>query len=100
MSEATNLPQGGSDSATPSDDLDNPYNLDFEEPELEESQATQETEQTGTETDSETDAATEDGQESDETADNGEAETEAGEGEGAQPAEVKDDVVVDVSGEK
>jgi len=94
MSEAAaNLASedAGSDSVQPSDALDNPENLNFEEPE---EQANQEVEQSGTETDSETDAPVEDGQEAEEPADN--AETE----EGAQPAEVKDDVIVDVAGEK
>ena len=80
-----------SDRAEPSDALDNPENLNFEEPG---EQANQEVEQSGTETDSETDAPVEDGQEAEETADNTETE------EGTQPAEVKDDVIVDVAGEK
>lgn len=91
MIEATVNPDSGNDSAEPSDALDNPENLNFAEPE---EQANQEVEQSGTETDSETDAPVEDGQEAEDPADN--AETE----EGAQPAEVKDDVIVDVAGEK
>ena len=91
MIEATVNPDSGNDSAEPSDALDNPENLNFAEPE---EQANQEVEQSGTETDSETDAPVEDGQEAEETADNTETE------EGTQPAEVKDDVIVDVAGEK
>jgi regulator of replication initiation timing len=92
MTEATDTPDSGIDSAEPSDALDNPANLNFGEPE--EDQANEEVEQTGTETDSETDAPVEDGQEAEEPADGTETE------EGAQPAEVKDDAVVDVAGEK
>lgn len=89
-----------SDRAEPSDALDNPANLNFAEP-GDEDQATQEAEKSGTETNSETDAApTEDGdQEADETAGD-EAETEEAEGEKPEAIEVKDDVVVDVNGEK
>lgn len=92
MIEATDTPDSGIDSAEPSDALDNPANLNFGEPD--EDQANEEVEQTGTETDSETDAPVEDGQEAEEPADGTGAE------EGVQPAEAKDDAVVDVAGEK
>lgn len=80
-----------SDRAEPSNELDNPENLDFEE--ADEDQPKPEAEEQGTETDSETDAP-EDGQEA-ETADD---ETETAEGD--EPKPVKDDVVIDVQGEK
>lgn len=88
-----------SDRAAPSDALDNSEFLNFEEPE--EEQANQKAEDTGAETNSETDAAVEDGQEAEETA--GETETEAEGAEGEEKPEapaIKDDVVVDVNGEK
>ncbi len=82
-----------SDRAEPSDALDNPANLDFAEPD----EANQEAEPSGADNNSETDAPVEDGQEADETADDTtDAETEEGE----QPEPVKDDVVIDVQGEK
>lgn len=88
-----------SDRAAPSDALDNSEFLNFEEPE--EEQANQEAETSGAETNSETDAASiEDGdQEADETAGETETETEGTEGEKPETT-VKDDVVVDVNGEK
>lgn len=82
-----------SDRAEPSADLDNPANLDFEEPELD--QAEPDVEESGTDPDSETDEPVEDGQEAD-------TETEDDAPDDGKPAkaEVKDDVVVDVQGEK
>lgn len=96
--ESTNLPMGGSDNAHPSDALDNPANLNFWEPgdpdnsEVEEDEADPEREP---------DETAEDGQEADEseTADATEAETE-GEAAEAEDPEIKDDVVVNVNGEK
>lgn len=98
--ESVNPVFSGNDSANPPTDLDNPANLDFAEPELEEGQANQDAEQEGTVDDSETDA-TDDGQESGEpeTADESAADAE-GEADKAA-AEVKDDVVVTLqSGDK
>lgn len=82
-----------SDSAEPSTDLDNPSNLDFEEPE--DDQATPPPEKAGTDPDSETDEPIEDGQEAEATADDEPAEAEQ-----QETAGIKDDAVVDVQGEK
>lgn len=89
----------GSDRAEPSNALDNPENLNFAEPEDE---ATQEAETSGTETNSESDAAPPEdgGQEAEEPAGDTETETEGEEGEKPETTEIKDDVVVDVQGEK
>jgi hypothetical protein len=81
-----------SDSAEPSTALDNPGNLDYEEPEDE--QAAPPGEETGTDPDRETDEPVEDGQEADATADDDEAEASQ------ETVSVKDDAVVEVLGEK
>jgi hypothetical protein len=84
-----------SDSAEPSDALDSPENLDFEEP-LEE--ANQEASQTGTETDSETDAPVEDGQEA-ETTENADGADEASEDKAkAEAPAASDDAIVELPG--
>jgi len=82
-----------SDSAEPSTDLDNPSNLDFEEPE--EDQAEPQADEAGTDPDRETDEPVEDGQEAEATADDEPAEAEQ-----QETASVKDDAIVEVQGEK
>jgi regulator of replication initiation timing len=90
-----------SDSANLSTDIDNPSNLDFYDPADEEEKQDNETaEPSGTDDNGETG----EGDEAQETADTdnaNEAETDdAGESETDQPQTVKDDVIVDVQGEK
>ena len=91
--ETTNLPEGGSDNFTPSDDLNNPANWNFAEPELEEAEANQEDQEEGLETDSETDEA-EEGQEAESDDDESEADDEPSDeaGEAQQ--------VIELNGEK
>lgn len=98
--ESDNLPLGGTDSANPSDALDNPDNLTFWEPGDEEPDNS-ETEGAEAETDSETDEP-EDGQEADdpETAGEDVSEAEGDEGDEPDAPEIKDDVTVTVNGEK
>jgi regulator of replication initiation timing len=86
-----------SDRAEPSNDIDDPANLEFDEPEEE---ANEEPKEEGIETDRETG----EGDEAQETAEpdeasEGDSETETAESDTDQPA-VKDDVLVDVQGEK
>jgi len=96
MSETTNLPSGGSDSARPSTRLDDPANLNFEEPQ-EVNQEIDEEQVSEVEPD-----ATDEGQESGEPAETAETETESeGEAEAETPeVQLTDDVTVDVQGEK
>lgn len=98
--EPTNLPEGGSDNAYPSDALDNPDNLNFWEPSDEE-EPTPEAEEDGIDPDSEPDEP-EDGQEADEpdTADDDEPEDGGEDGDEPDEPEIKDDVTVTVNGEK
>lgn len=92
-SESTNLPAGGSDNAHPPTEIDHPDNLNFFEPGDESDN--QEASTDGTEADSETDEPIEDGQEA-ETPTDDEAEPD----DEAEKAEPKDDVTVNVNGEK
>ena len=89
----TNSPSGGSDSATPSTDLNNPANLNFVDSDDEEQNNPEE----GTEgIESETDEADEDGQESDEPE---EQEDEAAPAAEAKPDDkAKDNVLVTLKG--
>lgn len=99
MGESDNLPQGGTESAQPSTSLDDLANLDIFDPEEDneetgtEQESTDETVETGDETN---------GQETEEAADANETEQEAeGEGEAdASNPEPKDDVTVSVNGER
>jgi regulator of replication initiation timing len=91
--ELTNSPSGESANLNPPTEIDNPENLNFWEPE--EANPGDE-EQTGIEAESEpAEASEEDGQEA-ETPTDDEAESE----EEADEAEIKDDVTVNVNGEK
>lgn len=91
--ELTNSPSGESANLNPPTEIDNPENLNFWEPE---EANPEEDEQTGIEAESETAAASEE--------DSQEAETptddETGSEEEADEAEIKDDVTVNVNGEK
>lgn len=91
-SESTNLPSGGSVNAHPPTEIDHPDNLNFLEPD--EEPDNQEGSEEGTEAESEP-AETEDGQEA-ETPTDDEAESD----DEADDAEIKDDVTVNVNGEK
>lgn len=99
--EATANPVSGSDSAQPSDDLNNPANWDFAEPELE--QANENPEQGGTDPERETAAAeSQEADESDQQEQDGEQDQSEGEDESA-PVEVNvpDDALVTLpNGEK
>ena len=96
--ETTNSAPAESDSAHLATDIDNPANLNFDEPE--EEQANEGAEASGTDANSNTDEG-EPAQEAAETeqASEGDEEAEPAESDKDQPA-VKDDVVVDVQGEK
>lgn len=95
-SESDNLSIDGNDNAHPQTALDHPDNLNFSEPDDE--LDNQEVQGEGTDDEREPDEITDDDQESDGSDDAEEAETDA-ETEGDN-AEVKDDVVVTVNGEK
>jgi hypothetical protein len=98
-SETTNLPLGGSDSARPSDALDNPENLNFWEPgDEDDDQVNSETQTDGIEPDSETDDTADDGEEADDTqSDDGAGEDD---GQGSDQPDVPDDALISIGGQQ
>lgn len=97
-SETTNLPNGGSDSAHPSDALDNPANLNFWEPDDEDVEVNPAVQEDGIETDSETDETGDDGQEADVTQNDDTPGEDDGQGDD-QPI-VPDDALISVGGQQ